>query len=322
MNDSMYLLSEGLAKMSSVIKELQAQLKSSKMGYEPSSLNQFRNRPELETLEWIKQQAAVYLHLIDRTVFCLKEVTAIVPDAFGSQGILDRLARFLNACQVLLTHESCKRLMVKDDADRQFNPTRLLSGLVDIYLNLRTQKEFVRANACEVYLEGLVDLLRSLKQYGITRSRDASGFEKFINTVKTQLQCKDGLRPSDDISDRVEEVVFAVEHLLSTLEGRIGHNLAAHLDSGISNLHQSIDNLQRVVSTSTHHLDRARHLKMLGIALEMRFKRTGSMQDLDQSISNSEQAVASIPIDHPDRGVYLNNLGIVLQTRFKQTGLM
>lgn len=201
----MYLLSEGLAKISSVIKELQTQLKSSNKGYELSSLN--RNRPELVTLEWIKQQAAAYLVLIDSTVFCLKEVTAIVPDAFLSQGVVDRLAQLLNACQVILTHESCKRLMGKDSADRQFSPTRLLSRLVDIYSNLHTKKEFVRAN--EVYLKALVNMSLTLKQYGIDRLRDVSGFGKFINAVETQLQFKDGEGPFNDNSDQVSRINFA-----------------------------------------------------------------------------------------------------------------
>jgi ubiquitin conjugation factor E4 B len=206
MNDSMYILFEGLAKISSVIKELQPQLKSSKTGYELSSVNQFRNRPELETLEWVKQQAAAYIFLIDTTVVCLREVTAIVPDVLLSKGVVDRLAQLLNAYQVILTHESCKRLMVQNDVDRQFNPVRLLSGLVDVYSNLQTKKEFVRANACEIYLKGLVN---TLKQYGIDRLRDVSGFEKFINTVEMQLRFKDGAGPSNDNSDQLSSINFA-----------------------------------------------------------------------------------------------------------------
>jgi ubiquitin conjugation factor E4 B len=201
----MYLLYEGLIELSTVIKELWPELQSRKKGH--YSLNQFRSRPERETLEWIKQQSATYMSLIDNTVFCLKEVTAIVPDAFLSKGVVNRLAQILNAYQMILTHESCKRLMVKDDAERQVNPTRLLSGLVDIYSNLHTKKEFVRAN--EIYLKELINTSLTLKQYGINRLIDVSGFEKFINTVEIQLQCKDGEVPSEDFSDQVSGINFA-----------------------------------------------------------------------------------------------------------------
>jgi hypothetical protein len=209
MNDSMYILSEGLAKLSSVIKELQAELKSSTKGYELSSPNQFRNRPERETLEWIKQQSAAYMSLIDNTVVCLRRTTAIVPEALLSQRVVDRLAQVLNVYQLILSHESCKRLRVEEAADRQFNPTRLLSGLVDIYSNLQTNKEFVRANACEIHLKELVKTSLNLKHYGIDRLRDVSGFGKFINTVEMQLRCKDGAGPSNDNSDQVSSINFA-----------------------------------------------------------------------------------------------------------------
>ena len=58
------------------------------------------------------------------------------------------------------------------------------------------------------------------------------------------------------------------------------------------------------------------------IALQRRFERTGSMDDLDRAIRTNEQAVASTPDDHPNRGMYLNNLGNALQSRFERTGSM
>jgi ubiquitin conjugation factor E4 B len=204
MNDSMYLLYEGLAELSPVIKELKTKRKSSNTGHGLSSLN--HNQRQRTTVEGIKQQAAAYIFLIETTVFCLREVTAIVPEVLLSKGVVDRLAQLLHAYQVILTHESCKRLMVQNDVNRQFNPVRLLSGLVDVYSNLQTKKEFIRANACEIYLKALVN---TLKQYGIDRLRDVSGFEKFINTVEMQLQFKDGAGPSNDKSDQVSSINFA-----------------------------------------------------------------------------------------------------------------
>ena len=56
-----------------------------------------------------------------------------------------------------------------------------------------------------------------------------------------------------------------------------------------------------VESTPVDHPDRAMYLNNLGISLQSRFERTGSMDDLDRAIATKEQAVESTPVDHPDR---------------------
>ncbi|KAL7917666.1 CHAT domain-containing protein [Trichoderma austrokoningii] len=55
---------------------------------------------------------------------------------------------------------------------------------------------------------------------------------------------------------------------------------------------------------------------------EGRFKRTGSMEDLDRAISVASDALDATPLDHPDRAGRLNNLGNWLGSRFERTGCM
>src|SRR5271169_3350615 len=50
-----------------------------------------------------------------------------------------------------------------------------------------------------------------------------------------------------------------------------------------------------------------------------RFKRTGSMDDLNGAIAMNEELT---PEDHPFRVMCLNNLGSGLRTRFESTGSM
>ena len=52
-------------------------------------------------------------------------------------------------------------------------------------------------------------------------------------------------------------------------------------------------NEQAVESTPVDHPNRAIYLNNLGIALQSRFERTGSMDDLDRAITTNEQAVKS-----------------------------
>ena len=90
----------------------------------------------------------------------------------------------------------------------------------------------------------------------------------------------------------------------------------------MTSIGRSRTNEQAVASTPDDHPDRAMYLNNLGIALQSRFERTGSMDDLDRAITTNEQAVASTPDDHPNRAMYLNNLGNALQRRFERTGSM
>ena len=60
-----------------------------------------------------------------------------------------------------------------------------------------------------------------------------------------------------------------------------------------------VTNEQAIESTPDGHPDRAMYLNNLGIALQSRFDRTGSMDDLDQAIVTNKQAVESTLDDHP-----------------------
>jgi hypothetical protein len=50
--------------------------------------------------------------------------------------------------------------------------------------------------------------------------------------------------------------------------------------------------------------------------LDIRFKRRGNDEDLDQAIAFHREALALPPVGHPDRSMTLNNLAVSLSTRF------
>ncbi|EXM12961.1 hypothetical protein FOTG_18569 [Fusarium oxysporum f. sp. vasinfectum 25433] len=60
----------------------------------------------------------------------------------------------------------------------------------------------------------------------------------------------------------------------------------------------------------------------MGIGLQLRYQRTGTMADLDEAINIGRQALDKTPGDHPDRVAWLNNLGIGLRLRYQRTGTM
>ena len=56
--------------------------------------------------------------------------------------------------------------------------------------------------------------------------------------------------------------------------------------------------------------------------MQTRFVRTGALEDLDQAILLTRQAIAGISEENPNRAAILSNLGGILQTRFERTGTL
>jgi tetratricopeptide (TPR) repeat protein len=62
------------------------------------------------------------------------------------------------------------------------------------------------------------------------------------------------------------------------------------------------------------------YLSNLGNALQARYERAGQEEDLDETITLHEEAVAATPDDHPNLPMYLSNLGNALLARYERAG--
>jgi len=65
------------------------------------------------------------------------------------------------------------------------------------------------------------------------------------------------------------------------------------------------------------HADKAMHLTTLGVSQVARFERLGYTSDLENTISNGQEAVRLTDDSHPSKLTYLVNLGIIQRTRFE-----
>ncbi|KAI3571794.1 CHAT domain-containing protein [Fusarium oxysporum f. sp. albedinis] len=90
----------------------------------------------------------------------------------------------------------------------------------------------------------------------------------------------------------------------------------ADLEEAIRLTREAID------ATPLDHPDRAWRLNNLGLRLNDRYSRIGTMADLEEAIRVGREAIKATPLDHPDRAVWLNNLGIHISDRFSRTGAM
>lgn len=86
-------------------------------------------------------------------------------------------------------------------------------------------------------------------------------------------------------------------------------------------LDQAIQTNESAVETTLDdHTNHVMDLSNLGIALQNRFERIGSMEDIIRAIMMDEQAVELTPVGHPARAKHLNNLATALFRRFINRG--
>ncbi|KAK1836114.1 ubiquitin conjugation factor E4 [Podospora conica] len=141
MNDATYVLDEGLGKFPK-IHDLQMKLR------DPSLADQDREKLE-EELQTTEGQAASFMQLANETVGMMKLFTNTLGDAFTMPEIVGRLAAMLDFNLSVLTGPKSKKLKVDNPEKYFFNPKALLPELVDIYLNLGTNRQFIEAVASD-----------------------------------------------------------------------------------------------------------------------------------------------------------------------------
>lgn len=103
-----------------------------------------------------------------------------------------------------------------------------------------------------------------------------------------------------DIQDKILLISYYVEvkrrHFLRT--------------DRIEDVEESIDKQYLILQLGDSQDEQyGERLDILGILLESRYERTGSMQDLESAIEKAEEAVRATPTDHPNLAGLLSNLG-------------
>jgi tetratricopeptide (TPR) repeat protein len=82
--------------------------------------------------------------------------------------------------------------------------------------------------------------------------------------------------------------------------------------------HRKVENA--VDATPEGHSDLASRLNNLSHKLEIRYERTGNIEDLEEAIRKAEQAIDMTPKGHPDMAGRMSNLGNKLERRYIRTG--
>ncbi|KAI8362010.1 ubiquitin elongating factor core-domain-containing protein [Mortierella sp. GBAus27b] len=132
MNDTTYLLDEGLTKLIE-INSIEAEM-NDKAAWEAHTP---QHRQEREgVLRTAQRQASSYIALGNETVNMLSYLTEVIKEPFLIPEIVDRLAGMLDYNLVILVGDRMTTLRVKNPEEYRFQPRMLLSDIIDIYLHL------------------------------------------------------------------------------------------------------------------------------------------------------------------------------------------
>ncbi|KAF9194266.1 hypothetical protein BGZ51_000426 [Haplosporangium sp. Z 767] len=132
MNDTTYLLDEGLTKLVE-INGIEVEM-SDKAAW-AAQTPQYRQERE-GVLRTAQRQASSYIALGNETVNMLSYLTMEIKQPFLTAEIVDRLATMLNYNLVILVGEKMSNLKVRNPDEYRFQPRILLSDIIAIYLHL------------------------------------------------------------------------------------------------------------------------------------------------------------------------------------------
>ncbi|KAF8073720.1 ubiquitin conjugation factor E4 [Lyophyllum atratum] len=201
-NDVTYLMDESLSELTQ-IHNIQVEM-DDRATWEAKPQEYRREREG--TLRSLERHASGYTTLGRSTVELLKIFTAETKAPFMLPEIVDKLAAMLDYNLVALVGPKYQELRVREPKKLKFNPRDLLSDMIQVFLNLSDQPEFIRAVAGDArsYSKALFDnaadvaLKRSLKS--VTEVEQLQAFVAKVEAAKATIEAED-----DDLGDIPDE---------------------------------------------------------------------------------------------------------------------
>jgi len=189
MNDTTYLLDEALAKLAE-IHVIQKEMANVQSWNEESE----QYRAERENLLRVDERQAIsYMALGNETVHMLNYMTSDpqIVQPFMEPEIVERLAAMMDYNLTALVGPKCTELKVVDPEKYRFNPKKLLSELIDIYIHLSNRQEFINAVARDgrsYKKEIFMKAQYILKKNALKGQNDIAKLTLFVDNVEEELK--------------------------------------------------------------------------------------------------------------------------------------
>ncbi|KAF5338878.1 hypothetical protein D9611_008795 [Ephemerocybe angulata] len=209
-NDVTYLMDESLGELAQ-IHNIQSEMEDTETWNRESA----EHRREREgTLRSLERHASGYTTLGRSTVELLKIFTAETKAPFMMPEIVDRLAAMLDYNLQALVGPRCQDLKVREPEKLKFNPKELLGNILQVFLNLSDQPEFVEAvagdgrsyskelfdRACDIALRRTI---KSPTEIDVLRQ-----FVERVETAKAMMQAEEDLGEVPD--EYLDPLMFSV----------------------------------------------------------------------------------------------------------------
>ncbi|KAI9276222.1 ubiquitin elongating factor core-domain-containing protein [Sporodiniella umbellata] len=201
MSDVTYLMDESLSKLSE-IHQIQTEMADQNSWEQQTPQHRQEREGSLASLE---RQAQSYVALGNETVHMLNYMTSEVVEPFLVNEIVDRLAAMLDYNLVQLVGPKCTELKVKNPEKYHFQPRKLLSEIIDVYLHLNSDT-FVEAVSRDgrSYKKSYFSKAASiLQKHGLKSLDDIKSLELFVNRVELAVQS--GIEEEEEIGEAPEE---------------------------------------------------------------------------------------------------------------------
>ena len=207
-NDVTYLMDESLNELAQ-IASIQKEMDTPEWQSKPL---QYRRERE-GTLRSLERHASGYTTLGRSTVDLLKIFTAETKAPFMVPEIVDRLAAMLDYNLDALAGPRCSTIAVKDREKYRFDPKKLLSDILQIYLNLADLEEFVRAvaNDGRSYSKELFERAAGIARLKVLKTEDE--IEQIRIFVVKVEEMKANLEAEDDLGDVPDEYLGSFSYI-------------------------------------------------------------------------------------------------------------
>jgi ubiquitin conjugation factor E4 B len=202
-NDVTYLMDESLSELTQ-IHNIEVEMADQATW---NSQTQEHRREREGTLRSLERHASGYTTLSRSTVELLKVFTAETKAPFMMPEIVTRLAAMLDYNLHALVGPKCQELKVRDAEKKyRFNPKVLLSDVLQIFLNLSDQEEFIKAVAADgrSYSKGLFDRAAGIAiRAALKTEAEINALRLFVDKVE---ECKAVMdAEDDDLGDAPDE---------------------------------------------------------------------------------------------------------------------
>ena len=208
LNDVTFVLDESLSGFKQ-IHDLTIELR-----IEGENMQQDRRAEKEEALSAVKGKTKGYMQLTNETVAMLKLFTEALANAFTMPEIVQRLADMLDYNLETLVGPKSRDLIVENKEEYDFQPKTLLSEMVDVYLNLRNQNNFIEAVARDgrSYKPRNFDSAASILQNYALKSQ---------GEIKAWTALGERIKKQKEVDDQAEEDLGEIP---GEFEGRYGRS--------------------------------------------------------------------------------------------------